>query len=142
MRLVEISVGLAVLVIAGLALAWGIAQRPANSGGYDLYADFTDASGILPGTLVEIAGVPVGQVTAVTLTPGYDARVALRIDEGVQIPEESELAWRQSDLIGAPRLSILIFDLGGEVLRPGDFFATTDPADNFFDVLSDLAAGG
>ncbi len=141
-RLIETAVGLLVLVLAAVALIWGVGQRGTpGHGSYDLYADFSDASGIAPGTLVEIAGVPVGQVVAVDLTDTYDARVQLRINAGVQIPAEAELAWRQSDLIGAPRLAVLIFDLGNDVLEPGDFFAATDPADNFFEVLSDLAAG-
>ncbi len=140
-RFIETGVGLLVLAVAALALLWGLGQRGTRGGGYDLYADFVDASGVAPGTLVEIAGVPVGRVVAVDLTDTYDARVRLRIDAGVQIPAEAELAWRQSDLIGAPRLAVLIFDLGDEVLQPGDFFAATDPADNFFEVLSELAAG-
>ena len=139
-RTVETLLGVLILLLAALALTLAAQQRPGGGGdGYELLADFTDASGIQPGTLVEIAGVPIGRVTQVDLSPDYFARVRMHISAGIQIPEEAELAWRQSDLLGAPRLSVLIFDISESYLTDGDFFASVDPADNFFDVLSNLA---
>lgn len=141
-RMIETLVGVFILLLALGALALGWRQRPGAAGdGYDLFADFSDASGIQAGTLVEIAGVPIGRVTQVRLSESYFARVQMRIEAGVKIPEEAELAWRQSDLLGAPRLSVLIFDIGDSYLMDGDFFSSVDPADNFFDVLSNLAQG-
>ncbi|MGB0785586.1 MAG: MlaD family protein [Alphaproteobacteria bacterium] len=141
-RSLEIIIGALVLVLGFVGLVFGISRSGVQSAGYKLYASFTDATGIFAGTLVEIAGVPVGQVTDVRLSDNYDAQITIHINENIEIPEDSELAWRQSDLIGAPRLSILVFDVTSEILQPNDYFSSTDPADNFFDVLSDLAAGG
>lgn len=141
-RVLETLVGAAVLAIAAAALGYALTRPQAGGAGYDVFADFADASGVRPGTRVEIAGVRVGQVAEVTLTDAYFARARLRIDAGVAIPEDSELAWRQSDLIGAPSLSILVFDLDGTPLQDGDFFSTVDPADNFFELLSSLARQG
>lgn len=146
MRLGETLVGLAVLVAAILICFWAFVGGPmvlgtADGPGYRLFADFDDASGLRPGTVVEIAGVPVGQVTGLTLNEYSQARVEMRVQPNVLIPEEAELAWRQSDLLGAPRLSILIFDMVEPYLSDGDFFSVVDPADNFFELLSNLAQG-
>ncbi len=139
-RGLEVALGAGVLLLAGLIALYGIGARAGAGGGsYTLFAEFDDASGIRPGTLVEIAGVPVGRVVEVTLNEVYFARVRLAIDEGIVVPEDSELAWRQSDLIGAPRLSILVFDAFGEPMVDGDQFSAVDPADNFFELLSNLA---
>ena len=54
--------------------------------------------------------MPIGRVTSITLGPDYFARVTLEIDAGIRIPEESQLAWRQASLIGAPTLAVLIED--------------------------------
>ena len=141
-RWFEIVTGALVLILAAALLIFGLRSRPAGGGaGYTLYAEFSDASGIRPGTVVEISGVPVGRVTSVMLNDIYFATVALHIDEAVVIPEDSELVWRQSDLLGAPRLSILVFDASTDPLIDGDAFLSTDPADNFFEMLSNLAAG-
>lgn len=144
-RLTETLIGLLVLIFAGLALTYALTRSGSVSGGeggYTLYADFQDASGLRLGTEVEIAGVRVGEITSIELTDFYYARVAIGLGADVVIPEDAELAWRQSDLLGAPRLSILVFDETGAPLQDGDFFGSVDPADNFFEVLSNLAASG
>ena len=140
-RGLEILVGGGVLLLALFSLIFAINQRTTHSdGAYTLYGEFTDASGIGPGTVVEIAGVPIGEVIGVELNEALFAKVAMRIDGTVQIPEDSELAWRQSDLIGSPRLSVLVFDMFAPPLGDGDFFSSVDPADNFFELLSSLAS--
>ena len=140
-RRLEILVGVSVLLLALFSVVFALKQRNAHNGeAYTLYGEFTDASGIRPGTVVEIAGVPIGEVTGVELNEALFAKVAMRIDAAIQIPEDSELAWRQSDLIGSPRLSVLVFDMFAPPLGEGDFFSSVDPADNFFELLSSLAS--
>jgi len=39
-----------------------------RANGYTISADFSDASGLEPGSIVELAGVEVGQVTGIYLT--------------------------------------------------------------------------
>lgn len=145
-RLGEALIGLLVLVFGLAALVWalwaGRGSVPAHSQGYSLYADFEDASGIRPGTVVDMAGVPVGRVTGVALNEFYQARVQIHLEAGVAIPEASELAWRQLDLLAAPRLTIVPFALEGPYLQDGDFFSAVDPADNILEVLSNLAGAG
>ena len=134
-RLLETLTGALVLAFAALALAYGL-WRPGQGGqgtGYTLYADFQDASDIRAGTAVEIAGVPIGRVSDVHLTEFHYARVAMRIDGGIAIPVESELAWTQPGLLGAPRLNVLVFEDSGEMLQDGDFFDSVRPAYNLIE---------
>lgn len=139
-RLIEILTGALVLGLAGFILVFALGNRASTgASGYELRADFEDASGIRAGTTVEIAGVPIGRVTSVSLREDFYADVRMRIDADVRIPEESELAWRQSDLIGSPSLTVIVLDAGSEPLAPGDAFSSVDPADNFFELLSSLA---
>ena len=139
-RSLEILAGALVLVLAAAALIFGLNQRPSSGGdSYRLYAEFDDASGIRAGTVVEVAGVPVGRVSSIELNDFYFAQVEMKIDASIQIPEDSELVWRQSDLIGSPSLSILVFDTFSDPMQDGDVFSSVDPADNFFELLSNLA---
>ncbi|MGH8005404.1 MAG: MlaD family protein [Candidatus Binatia bacterium] len=50
--------------------------------GYAVHADFANSGGLDPGSVVEIAGVPVGQVTAITLADGR-ARITFMIQKEV-----------------------------------------------------------
>ena len=140
-RLLEVITGGLVLALAIFVLVYGLQNRPSNgASGYELRAEFQDASGIRAGTTVEIAGVPVGRVTSVSLRDDFYAEVRMRIDGKVSIPEESELAWRQADLIGSPSLTVIVLDPESDPLQPGDAFSNVDPADNFFELLSSLAS--
>ncbi len=49
--------------------------------GYTLYASFDEAAGLKERAPIRIAGVRIGEVESVELTPGYQAKVGLRIDE-------------------------------------------------------------
>ena len=140
-RFIEVITGALVLGLAIFVLIYGLRNR-SNSGasGYELRAEFQDASGIRAGTTVEIAGVPIGRVTSVSLRDDFYADVRMRIDTDVSIPEESELAWRQADLIGSPSLTVIVLDSASDPLPPGGVFANVDPADNFFELLSSLAS--
>lgn len=143
-RRFEIGVGALVLILAAALLVFGLRSRPSGGGsGYTLYAVFEDVSGIRAGSVVSVSGVPIGRVTSVELDEYYSALVAIQINEGVLLPDGSEIAWRQSDLLGSPGLSVIPFGDPQEdgAMLDGDYFSDTDPADNFFEVLSGLAAG-
>ncbi len=53
------------------------------------YADFEDAGGILAGTQVLMAGVPIGSVKQVVLRTPRIARMTLAVDESVSVPKGS-----------------------------------------------------
>jgi phospholipid/cholesterol/gamma-HCH transport system substrate-binding protein len=67
--------------------------------GYVINAEFTNASGLKPGSVVEIAGVPIGQVGAIFLD-GTRARVTLRLEESVAIQDDAIASIQTKGLLG------------------------------------------
>jgi phospholipid/cholesterol/gamma-HCH transport system substrate-binding protein len=79
--------------------------------GYTLYANFDNISGLKSGDMVQIAGVDVGKVGAISLSDNR-AHVALRINPGVEIDDEAFAAIKSSGIIGDKFIAI--------ALGPGD----------------------
>src|SRR5688572_29386283 len=71
---------------AYLAVGLGGLEVGASSK-YELYAEFDNISGLKYGASVEIAGVPIGEVTAINLKDPQ-AVVTLRVVNGVQIRDD------------------------------------------------------
>jgi phospholipid/cholesterol/gamma-HCH transport system substrate-binding protein len=79
------AAGLAIGVGGALALGAG-----SGGGGYLVRAVFDNASFVIPGEDVKIAGVKAGTVQAVELTAGNKAAVVLRIDDPALRPFRSD----------------------------------------------------
>lgn len=70
-----------------------------TSNKYSIYAEFDNISGLKTGASVEIGGVPIGEVSAITLKDPM-ARVELRLDPAIQIGDEDQLMIRTKGIIG------------------------------------------
>lgn len=88
-----------VLIAAGVAGAFSINKLPGLRGVYKLSADLKDAAGLQPGNEVRAAGVRVGRITDVSLTPD-SARIEMEIEQDVQIPVETRLEVKLKTLLG------------------------------------------
>ena len=66
---------------------------------YSVKAVFTDASGILVGDLVKVAGVDVGKVTGFEVIGGQ-AYVSMQIDGSVKLPENLQVDMKFRNLLG------------------------------------------
>lgn len=95
-----------------------------NAWGYTIYADFESATGLGPGTLVEIAGVRVGRVDTVQLT-GTRARVRLTMDSDIEIQEDAIASVHTKGLLGGP---YVLISLGGSdtIIPPGGVLRETE----------------
>ncbi len=120
-------VGLFVLVTLGI-LAWGTLQLGGFSfrqaEGYPLYAVLDSAYGIEPQTPILIAGIKVGEVTAIELYQKR-ARITMKFLRGVQIHEDASIAVKTAGILGEKYLEV---DPGSEeaaLLKPGDTIVTT-----------------
>jgi phospholipid/cholesterol/gamma-HCH transport system substrate-binding protein len=98
--------GIAALAILSLSLG-KISLLPTP--GYTLYASFDNISGLKTGDQVQLAGVQVGKVVNIGIKE-YRARIAMRINEGVQIDDQTIAAIKTSGIIGDKYVSI---ELGG-----------------------------
>ncbi|MFL6123705.1 MlaD family protein, partial [Actinophytocola sp.] len=86
----------------------------------DYKARFTDATLLLPGDDVRIAGVRVGQVTEVQLVDRDVAEVSFKVDEARRLPVGSIFAIKYQNLVGQRYLEISRGNGAmNAVLRPG-----------------------
>jgi phospholipid/cholesterol/gamma-HCH transport system substrate-binding protein len=127
----EVIVGifllLGLLALGYLAIKLG-RMEVIGGGGYTVYATFPTVGGLRTGSSIEIAGVEVGRVQEISLKD-YQARVALRIDGGIKLPEDSIVSIRTKGLIGEQLVRI---SPGGatEMIPPqGEIYETEPPVD-------------
>lgn len=110
--LVVVAVGL--LAAAYLVLGRGIFSQATTA----YFVDLDDARGISDGATVLLAGVAVGRVESVGLTPDQRARVELAIRSAVSLPEGT-VASVESSLVGiGDRRLLLHASASGAALPP------------------------
>lgn len=105
----EIAVGIFVLIgIVALGyLSFRLGKIDMFTRGYyTVYAEFDKVGGIKKGSVVEIAGVPVGSVERVTLNEKYHAVVEMKILNSVKLPDDSIASIRTKGLIGEKYVQI------------------------------------
>jgi phospholipid/cholesterol/gamma-HCH transport system substrate-binding protein len=138
----EVVVGffllLGLLALGYLAVKLG-KMEVVGSSGYTVQATFSNVAGLRVGTSVEIAGVDVGWVEGIRLK-NYQAIVAFRIKDGVQLPEDSIASIRTKGLIGEQFVRI---SPGGAErnLQPGDEIKETEPPVDIMELIANYAFG-
>lgn len=88
-----------IALIVGVSLAFSINRFPALKGVYTVYADLEDAAGVRSGNEVRVAGVKVGQVTGLELTPEA-ARVKMEIGRDITLPSNVKVEVKLKTLLG------------------------------------------
>jgi phospholipid/cholesterol/gamma-HCH transport system substrate-binding protein len=141
---VELGVGifvlLGVLCIGYLTLRLGEVQVLGDKH-YTLNARFKAVTGLRSGAQVEIAGVQVEQVDAITLDPqDLVAMVRLKIREGILLPDDSIASVKTSGLLGDKYIQL---SPGGSdtLLKPGGLIVETEPALDIEALISKYAFG-
>ncbi|MCR5176202.1 MAG: MlaD family protein [Anaerovibrio sp.] len=76
-----------------------------NDKGYNLYVNFSQAIGLVPGDNVAYAGVPIGSVEVVSPN-GAGVLVRVKIDGKVQIPRKSSFSITSNGVMGAKFINI------------------------------------
>jgi phospholipid/cholesterol/gamma-HCH transport system substrate-binding protein len=126
MRKANLELAVGVFVLLGLAclayLAINLGKMEIYGAGYNIYANFDNASGLKTGAAVEVAGVEVGRVAAIQVTPQYQARVSMRLQPGVKIHDDAIASIRTKGIIGdkfvklSPGNSEKIIPPGGTII--------------------------
>jgi len=92
-----------VFTIICLAFTVALGVKLANSrlfaDTYDMRAEFEDATGVMKGDAVKIAGVDVGRVTGTAINDGK-AVLSFNLDNDIQLPTDSEVAIRWRNVLG------------------------------------------
>jgi phospholipid/cholesterol/gamma-HCH transport system substrate-binding protein len=104
--------------------------------GYTLFASFDNISGLKTGDQVQLAGVQVGKVVNIGIKD-YRARIALRVNEGVQIDDGSIAAIKTSGIIGDKYVSIQLGSME-HILKDGDTIPQTQSAFVLEDAIGQL----
>ena len=133
---IETVLGAVVLIIAGVFLFYSYETANVRSvSGYEVTADFSGIGGLAVGDDVQISGVKIGTVTAVSLDPEtYLARVHMNIDPNVRLPEDTAAMISSESLLGGRYMAL---EPGGaeEMIPPGGRVPYTQAPQNLEQLL-------
>ncbi|MEM8979332.1 MAG: outer membrane lipid asymmetry maintenance protein MlaD [Pseudomonadota bacterium] len=113
-----------------------------STSGYELNASFRSIEGISLGSDVRLAGVKVGSVTGLELDPQtFRATTTFRINEGIEIPDDSAVIVASEGLLGG---SFVEIQPGGSPfgVEPGGEIEDTQSAVSLVSLLLKFVAGG
>ena len=136
---VELLVGLFTLVgvVAAGILAVGLGgQTIFGTGQTVILAEFDNISGLEKGASVEIAGVPIGEVSDIHLKDPV-AVVSLRLNSGIQIRDDDIASIRTKGIIGDRYVKV---SRGGstEMLNDGDRMTETESVVDTEDIIGKI----
>ncbi len=142
---VEMSVGIFVLIgilcLGYLTIKLGKVKLIGDNH-YSLYARFQSVAGLKPGARLEMAGVPVGRVEAITLDLKEQAAlVKMNISKEVVLTDDVIASVKTAGLIGDKYIKL---SPGGsdEILKPGGMITETESALDLEELISKFAFGG
>lgn len=144
-RTIEFLVGC--FVLAGMAAVFYLALQVGsaqlfNKDSYELRARFSSASGVNPGSRVEIAGVRVGTVKDLILNEEtFFAIATLELPNSIQLDDDTIASIKTAGLIG-DRFIDLSPGGSGLPLEPGDMIVDTESAMDIESLISRFALGG
>lgn len=125
--LAGIFVIIGLICMGYLAIKLGKMEVLGNNG-YTVYARFTSIAGLRAGADIEIAGVRVGRVAAISLDQTRDmALVSLHVNNGVELYDDALASVRTSGLIG-DKYILLSPGGAGDPLHDGDELSDTESA--------------
>lgn len=133
---VEFLVGLFSLagVSAAGYLAVGLAGLELSDGStYTINAEFDNISGLKYGASVEVAGVPIGEVTAISLKDPA-AIVTLKLSKDIQIKDDDIASIRTKGIIG-DRYVKISRGSSSTYLKPGSTMTETESVIDIEDVI-------
>ena len=106
---------------------------------YDIEAEFNSVSGLKPGATVEIAGVGVGRVKAITLKEDRGS-VTLAIRNDVNLYNDTIASIKTRGIIGEKYVSLSLGG-SGEILRPGGRIRDTESGLDLEELVSQYIHG-
>jgi phospholipid/cholesterol/gamma-HCH transport system substrate-binding protein len=106
---------------------------------YEVIAQFNTASGLKAGSSVEIAGVEVGRIRAITLKDDR-AAVVLAVDDKVKLYTDTIASIKTRGIIGEKFLALSPGG-GGDPLKPGDTIRDTESGLDLEELVSQYVHG-
>lgn len=106
---------------------------------YEVEAQFNSASGLKPGSTIEIAGVEVGRVRGITLVEDR-AKVKLAVNKTVKLYSDTIASIKTRGIIGEKFLALNPGG-GGDPLKPGDIIRDTESGLDLEELVSQFVHG-
>lgn len=106
---------------------------------YEVVAQFNSASGLKPGSAVEIAGVEVGRVRVIALNEDR-AAVTLAVNNNVKLYTDTIASIKTRGIIGEKFLALSPGG-GGDPLKPGDTIRDTESGLDLEELVSQYVHG-
>ncbi|HEY6086003.1 MAG TPA: outer membrane lipid asymmetry maintenance protein MlaD [Nitrospira sp.] len=106
---------------------------------YEVVAQFDSASGLRPGSAIEIAGVEVGRVREIALKDDR-AAVTLAVDNDVKLYGDTIASIKTRGIIGEKYLALSPGG-GGDPLKPGDTIRDTESGLDLEELVSQYVHG-
>lgn len=132
-ELFEVWTGAAITVVLVAFVMLIFLPNRFGDGSYTVNARFSRADGLGIGSLVRAAGVPVGQIEALSLDKNFRAITVLRIDDGVVLDADATASIVTDGLFGQKFIQL---DIGGSDIVVGEGQEVTFTEDSL--VLDDL----
>jgi len=126
----EIIIGAAAFGCLMLVLVYLYGGRDwaqAATDGITITAKFNRVDGLVEGDTVQMGGIKIGTVAAMTLDSQYRAVITMRIDRGIALPADTSAAIHTDGLFGS---KFMVLEPGGDenVLKPGGEITYTQDA--------------
>ncbi|HKX12890.1 MAG TPA: MlaD family protein [bacterium] len=135
---VGVFVILAIAVLVYITL--DVSQLGFSRGTYKIYTFMDNAEGVAAKTPVQVAGIPVGRVSNVTLTPDSKAKVELEIKKDVVLGNDVEAEVRVRGVLGDTYIEIFPGKAGtADIPEGGTVRRVRAPAD-YQQLVRDLSS--
>ena len=139
--LVGIFVLLGIAAISYLAIKLGTGSL-IQGDTYTIEARFANSGGLLPGSNVVVAGVPIGRVDEIRMDGAdYSAIATLRVSSALHLPTDSMASIKTSGLIGS-KFVALSPGADETFLKPGERITLTESAIDLESLIGKMAFGG
>lgn len=105
---VETIMGAVVLAVAGIFLAFAMAQSDIGTvKGYTLTTSFANIGGLTSGSDVRINGIKIGTVTGESIDQtSFNAEVKMSIDPKIQLPKDTVASVASDGMLGSKFLKL------------------------------------
>lgn len=137
---VGVFVLIGLLCLAYMTIKLGKMEFFSNEG-FELQAVFTNVSGLRVGADIEMAGIPVGHVSKISLRrTDTTAIVTLRFNQDLKLPDDTIASVKTAGLIGDKFIAVAP---GGspDILKAGDEITDTEPSIDLGSLISKYAFG-
>ncbi len=112
-------------------------QSPNGTQGWRLSGDFDNIGDLKVDSKVMLSGFSVGRVESLQLQPDLKIRVTMLLDDGLEVPDDSDLRIQTTGLFSTPHLALMPGG-GFDLLEDGDQIAFTQSSVDFIALFEQI----